>query len=64
MNSKIRFLKSFLQGEERIFESGLLHSMVVDGKKSVFKEVVITFNEMYVLELRGEYAVDGFEIRL
>ena len=33
INSRIRFLKSLSEGEQRIFESKLFHSMMLDGKK-------------------------------
>ena len=47
INSKIRFLKSLEEGEEWIFDSNLFLSTVslmMDGKKSVFKEAVVGFN--------------------
>ena len=47
INSKIRFLKSLEEGEEWIFDSNLFLSTVslmLDGKKSVFKEAVVGFN--------------------
>ena len=63
INSRIRFLKSLLEGEQRIFESNLFHFMMVDGKKSVFKEGAIGFNGGKFLELQVEYEVNGFGIR-
>ena len=32
INSKIRFLESFLKGKEQIFEPNLFHSMLGNGK--------------------------------
>ena len=66
INSKIRFLKSLEEGEEWIFDSNLFLSTVslmMDGKKSVFKEAVVGFNGRQVFRVMKEYAVDGFGIR-
>ena len=49
MNSKICFLKSVLEGEERILESKSFHSTTADREKSDFKEAVISFNERQIL---------------
>ena len=54
------------EGEEWIFDSNLFLSTVslmMDGKKSVFKEAVVGFNGRQVFRVTKEYAVDGFGIR-
>ena len=32
-------------------------------EKNLFKEVIISFNEIQILELQEKYEVDGFGIR-
>ena len=60
INSRIRFLKSLSEGEQRIFESKLFHSMMLDGKK-VFLRLVLMGGKFS--ELRVGYEVNGFGIR-
>ena len=62
-NSKICVLKSLQGGERRVFEASLFHSMMVDGAKVILKKLWLVLLEGKILELRVEYAVDGFGIR-
>ena len=50
------------EGEQQIFESNLFHSMMVDGKKCVFKVWLALIGGKFS-ELRVEYEVNGFGTR-
>ena len=47
-----------------MFESNLLHSMIVDGKNVFLKKLWLASMEGMFLELRVEYAVKGIGIML
>ena len=48
---------------KHIFESNLLHSIIMDGKNTFLKQLLLALVEGMFLQLRVEYGVDGTGIR-